>query len=210
MSLITEAALARLLLNETGDRRIIVAIAGPPGVGKSTIAESLCTRINAAQAGICAILPMDGYHYDDIYLEKMQWRAQKGAPHTFDVSGFAHMLDRLAKNHELEIAVPVFDRSIEIARAGARLIPKSVKILLTEGNYLLLDKSPWNELGKYFDHTIMLTAPDETIRQRLKIRWEGFQYSSDEIDAKMMENDQPNVKTVISQSIEAEYEIITA
>lgn len=86
---------------------------------------------------------MDGYHYDDMLLDRLGRRARKGAPDTFDVGGYAHMLKRLRENAEEAVAVPVFDRDIEIARAGARLVPRSARIIVTEGNYLLLRDEPW-------------------------------------------------------------------
>ena len=158
---------------------------------------------------MCSILPMDGYHFDDIYLEHMAWRARKGAPHTFDVGGFAHMLSRLIANNEKQIAVPVFDRSIEIARAGARMIPQAVNIVLTEGNYLLLKQAPWDKLAVYFDITVMLKASRITLEKRLQNRWIKHGLSYDEISSKLNENDMPNVETVINMSTTADYFILT-
>jgi pantothenate kinase len=82
---------------------------------------------------------MDGYHFDDAVLNERGMRARKGAPETFDVGGLGHMLRRLKLNDEDEVAVPVFDRAIEISRAAARLISKTVSTIIVEGNYLLLD-----------------------------------------------------------------------
>jgi len=158
---------------------------------------------------VCSILPMDGYHFDDIYLEQMAWRSRKGAPHTFDVGGFSHMLNRLKDNDEEQIAVPVFDRSIEIARAGARMIPQSVNIVLAEGNYLLLKQAPWNKLAVYFDKTVMLKASRNTLEKRLHNRWIEHGLSSAEIYSKLNENDMPNVETVITMSAPADYYVLT-
>lgn len=201
--------LATLLIDRAQERRIIVAIAGPPGVGKTTTTQALTTIINDQQPGLAAMLPMDGYHYDDIYLEKMGWRARKGAPHTFDVGGFAHMLDRLKANREDEVAVPVFDRAIEIARAGARIIPRDVKIIVAEGNYLLFDDEPWNTLAHYFNLAIMLKASKETITQRLRGRWAMHGLSAGEIAVKLNDNDLPNVEIVINNSRDADYFMVT-
>ncbi len=116
--------LVAALAERDGPGRRIVAIAGPPGGGKSTVADALVERLEAARPGEAAVLPMDGYHYDDGVLRARGRRARKGAPDTFDVGGLRQMLARLKRDDEDEVAVPVFDRAIEIARAGARLIPR--------------------------------------------------------------------------------------
>lgn len=187
-----------------GDRRI-TAIAGPPGAGKSTVAESLVQALNARFAGLAAVLPMDGYHYDNLVLEKRGWRSRKGAPHTFDVAGFAHMLARLRRNDEEEVAVPVFDRSIEIARAGARIIPRSVRHIVVEGNYLLLDSPPWTDLAEHFDTTVYLDVPEPELRRRLLERWSDL--SGDALEEKLEGNDLPNVRLVTSSSRSGDYVI---
>jgi pantothenate kinase len=115
-----------------GNERLIVGIAGSPGSGKSTIAGHLEVSLNANQPGFAAILPLDGFHFDDILLEKLDRRARKGAPDTFDVGGFGHLLMRLRNNTEDSVAVPVFDREIEIARGGAQLIPRDVSVIIVE------------------------------------------------------------------------------
>jgi pantothenate kinase len=127
---------------------VICAIAGAPGSGKSTLAEALVARLNAREAGCAALLPMDGFHYDDLHLVPAGLRPRKGAPETFDVGGLRHTLLRLRARDEEAVAVPVFDRDIEIARAGARLIPRSVRIVVAEGNYLLLAARPGTASGR--------------------------------------------------------------
>ncbi|MFN3616327.1 MAG: nucleoside/nucleotide kinase family protein, partial [Rubrimonas sp.] len=115
-----EDFVARLQALAARPGRHVAALAGPPGAGKSTLAEMAVERLGAA----CAILPMDGFHYDDSLLNARGWRPRKGAPHTFDVGGLAATLARLRAGDEDAVAVPVFDRAIEIARAGARLIDR--------------------------------------------------------------------------------------
>ncbi|MBL8893427.1 MAG: nucleoside triphosphate hydrolase, partial [Rhizobiales bacterium] len=167
----------------------------------------LCTRLNEGSPGSAAVLPMDGYHFDDRVLEARGLRARKGAPDTFDVAGLHHMLARLKRNAEDEVAVPVFDRDLEIARAGARLIPQSVRILIVEGNYLLLDQRPWSDLRDAFDVTAMINVSEEILRRRLHERWMGYGLSPDQIAAKLEDNDLPNGRLVRDSSVAADFAI---
>lgn len=184
-------------------RRVVVAIAGPPGAGKSTLADALADKLNEDEPGSAAVLPMDGYHFDDSVLEPRGLRSRKGAPETFDVMGFFHMLDRLKANEEPEIAIPVFDRSMEIARAGARMIARSVRFLLVEGNYLLLDEPPWKKVHPLFDATVMLDEPESVLRTRLEERWR--QLPRRDRTAKIERNDLPNGRRVMSRSIAPDF-----
>lgn len=197
--------LVGLIARHDASGRTIVALAGPPGAGKSTLAETLAARLNAGASGSAAVLPMDGYHFDDRLLEARGWRARKGAPETFDVAGLRHMLGRLKRNEEPEIAVPLFDRDLEIARAGAGLVPQTVSRLIVEGNYLLLDRPGWSDLAPLYDLKVMIAVPEEVLRQRLARRWESYGLAPDAVDAKLDGNDLPNGRFVMAGSIEADY-----
>lgn len=191
-----------------GGARVLLAIAGAPGSGKSTAAEAVAAWINRRQPGLAAVLPMDGYHYDDHVLEAMGRRAHKGAPHTFDVHGLRHMLLRLKENAEDTIAVPVFDRGIEIARAGARLIPRQTGIIICEGNYLLLRQPPWDGLKPLFDFSVFADVPPEELRRRLTERWRSYGLPEDQIRFKVEQNDVPNGIAVIEGSAEPDIRLM--
>jgi len=199
------ARLAARLLAAQGEARRVVAVAGPPGSGKSTFAE----RLHAALAGRVAaeVLPMDGYHYDDIVLNARGHRPRKGAPHTFDVDGFAAMLTRLRADDGRDVAVPVFDRSIEIARAGARIVPAATRLVIVEGNYLLLDDPDWARLRPLFDATVFLRVPEDELTRRLEARWQGYSMDAAGIRAKLEDNDLPNARLVNAGSVPADYEV---
>ena len=197
-------ALAGHLFGLDPGSRVICAVAGAPGSGKSTLAGSLVESLNAREPGSAALLPMDGFHYDDLHLVPAGLRPRKGAPETFDVDGLRHMLLRLRARDEEAVAVPVFDRDLEIARAGARLIPRSVRILVAEGNYLLLARPPWDRLRPLFDVTVMIDVPEEVLRARLTARWQGYGLPPGEIAAKVEGNDLPNGRLVRAESAAAD------
>ncbi len=199
--------LAEVAKARAGQGRVILAIAGAPGSGKSHLAEDLTARLNATSDGLAMVLPMDGYHYDDLYLVPAGLRPRKGAPQTFDVGGLYHTLKRLRDRDEASVAVPVFDRAIEIARAGARLIPASVGVIVVEGNWLLLDQAPWQRLRPMFDLTVMVDVPEAVLRQRLRGRWQALGLSEAEIAAKLEENDLPNGRLVREASVAAEFRL---
>jgi pantothenate kinase len=200
------ALLARLLATDPAARQII-SIAGPPGSGKSTVAERLVAAANAARPGFAALLPMDGFHYDDGLLQALGRLARKGAPDTFDVGGLRHMLARLRARDEDAVAVPVFDRSAELARAGARLIPRAVGLVVVEGNYLLLREPPWNALGAAFDLTVMIETPEAELRARLARRWQHYRLAPEAIAQKLDGNDLPNGRRVVQDSLQPDFRL---
>jgi pantothenate kinase len=201
------AGLAGIVAARAAAGRVLCAIAGAPGSGKSTLAERLSERLNAGSPGTAAVLPMDGFHYDDLHLVPAGLRPVKGSPPTFDVGGLFHILKRLKAADEDFVAVPVFDRAIEIARAGARLIAAEVPVILVEGNYLLLSTGDWPRLRPLFDVTVMVEVPEPVLRERLRSRWEGFGLSEDEIAWKLDGNDLPNGRLIARDSAPADYRI---
>lgn len=192
-----QSLIKRILTLPAG--RALIALVGAPGSGKSHVAEALREAVEGAGRS-AAVLPMDGFHYDDAVLHARGQRPEKGAPHTFDVGGLAAMLGRMKRNEEAEIAVPVFDRDLEISRAGARIIPRAVEIVIVEGNYLLLNRAPWDGLAELFDLTARLDVPEEQLRARLTARWVGYGLPEAEIRRKVEDLDLPNGRAVLAES----------
>ena len=197
----------RLAADTPAGRRRIVAVAGAPGSGKSTLAEAAVARADAASGGSAALLPMDGFHFDDEVLGPRGWRPRKGAPHTFDAGGLAATLARLRRNDERVVAVPRFDRDLEIARAGAILIEPEVRLIVAEGNWLLLDEAPWLDLAPHFDVTVMLQVAEDVLAERLRRRWQGHGLAEPEIRAKLDDNDLPNARLVLTRSRQADWTV---
>ncbi len=202
------AGLAALLRDKARGGRVLCAIAGAPGSGKSTLADRLAETLNAGAPGTAAVLPMDGFHYDDLYLVPAGLRPRKGAPETFDVGGFYHVLKRMKARDEAFVAVPVFDRDIEIARAGARMIPADVPVIVVEGNYLLLQQGDWPRLRPLFDVTVFADVPEPVLRERLTARWKHYNLTPDEIAWKLDGNDLPNGRLIVAESAPADYRIV--
>ena len=192
-------------LKEVRSKRFVVAVAGPPGGGKSTFSEKLISALNESELGCAAILPMDGFHYDDTVLIERDLRDRKGSPPTFDVSGLMFLLRRIKNNLEMEIAVPVFDRSLELSRAGARIIPQSARIVIVEGNYLLLNAEPWQQLRALFDLSIFVSEDKSKLEDRLVRRWVSYGFDLEGARKKVFNNDLLNIELVLSESVAPDF-----
>ena len=198
------------LLRTQGTRRRLVAIAGAPGSGKSTFAQALARTLNAASPGMAAVLGMDGFHLDDGVLIARGHHARKGAPHTFDVAGLDALLGRLCADDGSDVAIPVFDRELEIARAGAAILESSVRLVVVEGNYLLLDAPDWRALQRHFDLTIRLDVPHDVLVDRLTRRWQGYGLDPDEVRTKLEGNDLPNARLVGEHSVDCDVTVLNS
>jgi pantothenate kinase len=154
-------------------------------------------------------VPMDGFHYDDEVLTARGWRSRKGAPHTFDVGGLSATLQRLKLNDEDSVAVPRFDRSIEIARAGAILIKRSDRLIIVEGNYLLLKDPPWDSLATFFDGTALIVTNHDELERRNRQRWADIDMDEASITARLKDNDLPNARLIYERSIEPDWIVRT-
>jgi pantothenate kinase len=176
-------------------RRFVIAIAGPPGAGKSTLAANLHQVL---PEGASVVVSMDGFHFDDGVLAQRGLRARKGAPETFDFAGFAALLARIRAG-EPDIAIPVFDRSIELSRAAAAIVGADVKFILLEGNYLLLDEAPWSTLAGLIDFSIFLDVPRFELERRLRERWREHGKSDEDARDWIASNDMPNIERVLSR-----------
>jgi pantothenate kinase len=182
--------------------RFMVGIAGAPGSGKTTFAGDLCNAL-LAKGQSAVVVPMDGYHFDDIVLNARGQRARKGAYYTFDAPGFVHLITRI-KAGEADIAIPVFDRSIEMSRAAADVIAGTTRFIIVEGLYLLLKREPWQALKPLFDVSIFLDVPRAELERRLTIRILHHGFDADYAKNWIASNDMLNADEVIGNSARAD------
>ena len=177
-----------------GPWRVLIAIAGPPGSGKSTLAAKLATRLGPS----AAVMPMDGFHLDNERLEHMGLLHRKGAPETFDGEGFVDLVRRLRK--EQVISYPTFDREADKTVPEGGLISEDTKIVLVEGNYLLLKIPPWADLAPLFDLKVRLQVDLDEIEARLIARWLDHGLGPQDARSRALGNDMLNVHFVEENS----------
>lgn len=194
-------ALAEHLFDRQEDR-ILVAISGAPGSGKTTLATELARRLTLAKRSV-AVVPMDGFHLDNTVLEQRGLSQRKGAPETFDAPGFIRLIHALKTGEE--VFAPVFDRTRDIAIAGAVAVPSAAQFVIVEGNYLMFDEAPWRDLAPLWDVTARLDVPLPELRARLIHRWLSLNYSRTVATRRAESNDVPNAKRVIDRILPCDF-----
>jgi pantothenate kinase len=184
-------------LQQTQDR-CMIAIAGAPGSGKSTLADEVARRLNAQKCPTL-VVPMDGFHLDNAILDRRGLRPKKGAPETFDGEGFLIMIKRL--HAKQDVIAPSFDRPRDIAIAGSVHIPADLPVIIAEGNYLMFDEDPWNDITGIWDLTVRIDVPLEELRGRLIQRWLDQSLSRAAATRRAESNDIPNAKRIIEKAM---------
>ena len=182
-----------VLAVQPSGQRSLIAIAGPPASGKSTLASLLVDALNEQNVG-AVLVPMDGFHLDNAILRTRGLLPRKGAPETFDGQGFVHAIRRLLD--ESEVILPTFDRDRDISIAGAIAIGREHRIAVVEGNYLCFDEPPWQTLGTLWDFSCYLAVPESVLLERLVGRWLGHGLSPQDSEARARQNDLANAERI--------------
>lgn len=185
----------------TGPRRLL-GVVGPPGAGKSTLAALMAQALGeSAQA-----VPMDGYHLAQVELERLGRAQRKGAPDTFDAAGYAAMLRRLRQQGADEtVYAPDFRREIEEPVAGALPVFAATPLVITEGNYLLLDDDPaWAPVADLLDEVWYLDVPADLRLERLAARHMQFGRTREQALAWIAQTDEPNARRIEASALRAQ------
>ncbi|RYU15794.1 nucleoside/nucleotide kinase family protein [Nocardioides iriomotensis] len=173
----------------------LLGIAGQPGAGKSTLAE----RVVAAVPG-AVLVGMDGFHLAHATLTALGRVDRKGAPDTFDALGYVALLRRIrgldGLDHPEVVWAPHFDRGIEDAIAGAVAVAADVPLVVTEGNYLLVDEPPWRDVVGLLDACWYVDLDEDVRRTRLQARHERYGRTREEARARTWGSDERNAALV--------------
>ncbi len=207
----------------TDGLRHVLGITGPPGAGKTTLVHELRRRLSAPPAGTrsrtrtaqgehassagdawVAHVPMDGFHLADVQLDRLGLRDRKGAPETFDVAGYLAMLRRFTTDEQDVLYAPGFERDLEQPIAAALEVAPSVRLLLTEGNYLLLDREPWRRVRELLDEVWYVDLADDVRLRRLVARHVEFGKSPEQAAAWVARSDEANSRLVAATRARAD------
>ena len=186
---IAETYKDRINALKNGGGRKILGIVGPPGCGKSTLAAALLELLGDDAVAV----PMDGYHLANVELARLGRAGRKGAEDTFDSAGYVSLLRRLKEQQANEIVyAPEFRREIEEPIANAIPVFPDTQLVITEGNYLLLDHGHWAGVSELLDEIWYVDIDHSVRRERLVKRHMHFGRSQSAAEDWVANTDEPN------------------
>ena len=173
----------------------MLGIAGAPGSGKSTLAHAVVDELGPE---VACLVPMDGFHLAQAELERLGRAHRKGASDTFDALGYAALLARLRADDDEVVYAPEFHREIEEPIACAVPVPRSVPLIVTEGNYLLLGDGSWAAVRPLLDEAWFVEGDDDRRREWLIARHIAFGKAPDYAREWVLRSDEVNAELVAS------------
>jgi pantothenate kinase len=200
-----------------GQARLLIALAGPPGSGKTTIAQHVVQQVNSLPdphpKTIC--ISADGFHLTQLQLRAMpnaaEAIARRGAPWTFDGAAAVALVRELGSPDAVlrPVLAPTFDHQVKDPVAGGLSVAADVEVCIIEGNYLLIADEPWCEIGQLVDDRWLVHVEPELARLRVAKRHlkAGIEDSMDKALARVEGNDMVNGALVAERS-EGRYDIL--
>lgn len=176
--------------------RVLIGIVGPPGAGKSTIAQAVVNTVEQHLPEQVALVPMDGYHLAESAIERLGLDDSKGGPETFDVFGYVALLERLRHADGEIVYAPKFRPDIDDSVPAAIPVNPDVRVVVTEGNYLLLDTPPWSMVRPLLDESWYIQVDEATRRERLIVRHIRFKADAATARTRALGPDQRNAELV--------------
>ncbi len=200
-------AIRRALAELASDRRLVVAIVGIPGSGKSTLCASLADALNAHTPGFACVVPMDGFHLPNAVLDARGLRKRKGSPESFDLAGLTQLAGKLQASRD-PVVFPIYDRALHepvLRDAPGQRIEPHCRVVLIEGNYLLLDEPGWRDLARFWDLKLFLDVPIDSAREDVINRHVRGGRPLEDALAHYERNDRPNAVRVLEHMIAPDF-----
>ncbi|MDN4479739.1 nucleoside/nucleotide kinase family protein [Demequina muriae] len=197
-------ARARSLVANAGGGRVVLGIVGAPGSGKSTLADAVAAGVGAADA---VVVPMDGFHLAHTELERLDRVSRKGAPDTFDAAGFVALLRRIVARDEDVVYAPEYRRDLRNGVAGAIPVPRDVPLVIVEGNYLLLDSPPWDQVAGLLAESWFVEIDEAARLERLIARHVAFGRTPEAARAHALGSDQRNAELIAASAHRADLRV---
>jgi pantothenate kinase len=191
MSTFAELVAEAHALADAGGRHLL-GITGAPAAGKSTLAGRLVAALGERAVGVA----MDGFHYAQRELARLGRTERKGAPDTFDAAGYVALLRRLRDAGPDVVYAPEFRRDLEEPIGSAIPVPAEVPLVVTEGNYLLLNRGPWRPVRPLLDQVWFLAPPEDERLAALVARHQAFGRTADEATARVLGTDRANAELI--------------